>query len=444
MAREMKDSGIEWIGEIPKKWLVKKIKHGFTIFAGATPKSEKSEYWNGEISWITPADYKTEDKYVYTGRKNISMEGYKSCGTTIVPKGSVIFSKRAPVGTVAISGNELCTNQGCLACVPLSMADSIYYYYAISAFTEQFELVSSGTTFKEISANAFANFSLPFPIYEEQIKISSYLDKKCVELDNVLDKTRASIEEYKKLKQAVITQAVTKGVRGNREMKDSGIEWIGEIPVDWNLIKITQLLDYNHPYPIGDGDHGMIKTDDYIDTGIPYIRVQNLGWGTELNYDNMVYISEDRNQMIANSILKPNDILFAKTGATIGKTAIIPDSMSASNTTSHIGKITVSPNYNPKYIFYVMSSYLVYRQFWEMAGLKSTRPELSIDEIKKVRLIVPSRTEEQEEIARYLDEKCSAIDEPIAKKEQYLSEIENYKKSLIYEYVTGKKEVPQE
>ena len=197
MAREMKDSGIEWIGEIPKDWLVKKIKHGFTIFAGATPKSEKSEYWNGKISWITPADYKTEDKYVYTGRKNISMEGYKSCGTTIVPKGSVIFSKRAPVGTVAISGNELCTNQGCLACVPLSMTDSIFFYYVISVFTEQFELVSSGTTFKEISANTFANFPLPFPIYEEQIKISSFLDKKCAELDNVLEKTRASIKELK-------------------------------------------------------------------------------------------------------------------------------------------------------------------------------------------------------------------------------------------------------
>lgn len=242
MAREMKDSGIEWIGEIPKEWLVKKMKHGFTIFAGATPKSEKSEYWNGEISWITPADYKTEDKYVYTGRKNISMEGYKSCGTTIVPKGSIIFSKRAPVGTVAISGNELCTNQGCLACVPLNMIDSIYYYYVISVFTEQFELVSSGTTFKEISANAFANFPLPFPIYEEQIKISSFLDKKCAELDNVLEKTRASIEEYKKLKQAVITKAVTKGIIGNREMKDSGVEWIGSIPIGWKLIPFRHVL----------------------------------------------------------------------------------------------------------------------------------------------------------------------------------------------------------
>ena len=116
------------------------------------------------------------------------------------------------------------------------MTDSMFYYYAMSVFTEQFELVSSGTTFKEISANAFANFPLPFPIYEEQIKISSFLDNKCTELDNVLQKTRSSIEEYKKLKQAVITQAVTKGVRDNREMKDSGIEWNNQIPVEWGSI----------------------------------------------------------------------------------------------------------------------------------------------------------------------------------------------------------------
>lgn len=297
------------------------------------------------------------------------------------------------------------------------------------------------TTIPHIYFSNYGNNKVSYITYDKQKTMARYIEKKCVELDNVLKKTRASIEEYKKLKQAVITQTVTKGIRDNREMKDSGIEWLGSIPANWNLIKITRLLDYGHLYPIGDGDHGLIKTDDYIDLGVPYIRVQNLGWGTELNYDNLVYISEERNQMIANSILKPNDILFAKTGATIGKTAIIPDSIPVSNTTSHIGKITVSPNYNPRFVFYVMSSYVVYRQFWEMAGLKTTRPELSIDEIKKIRIAIPSTLEEQDSIVKYLDRICKNLDKLINKKESYLAEIENYKKSFIYEYVTGKKEV---
>ena len=158
-------------------------------------------------------------------------------------------------------------------------------------------------------------------------------------------------------------------------MRETGIDWLGKIPATWRLVKITRLLDYTHPYPIGDGDHGLVKPADYQDTGIPYIRVQNLGWGTEITLDNIVYISETTNAKIVNSTLKPNDILFAKTGATIGKTGIIPENIPIANTTSHVGKITVREKYNPKFILYVLSSQVGYNQFWESAAKKTTRPE---------------------------------------------------------------------
>lgn len=423
MAREMKDSGIEWIGEIPKEWLVKKIKHGFTIFAGATPKSEKSEYWNGKISWITPADYKTEDKYVYTGRKNISMEGYKSCGTTIVPKGSVIFSKRAPVGTVAISGNELCTNQGCLACVPLSMTDSIYFYYVISVFTEQFELVSSGTTFKEISANTFANFPLPFPIYEEQIKISSFLDKKCAELDNVLEKTRASIEEYKKLKQAVITQAVTKGVRGDREMKDSGIVWVGEIPAEWEVSQVKYSLRWKS------------------ERGKPQEEVLSL----YRDYGIVPKDSRDDNHNVTSldtsgyKVVDIGDFVINKMKAWQGSMAV-SEYRGIISPAYHVCEFT-NDKINRKYFHYLMRNKSYIPEYTRLStGMRVGQWDLGFNDFKNIPFLLPPRGEQQE-IVNYLDRKCSAIDELITKKEQYLSEIENYKKSLIYEYVTGKKEV---
>lgn len=435
MAREMKDSGIEWIGEIPKEWLVKKMKHGFTIFAGATPKSEKSEYWNGEISWITPADYKTEDKYVYTGRKNISMEGYKSCGTTIVPKGSIIFSKRAPVGTVAISGNELCTNQGCLACVPLNMIDSIYYYYVISVFTEQFELVSFGTTFKEISANAFANFQLPFPIYEEQIKISSFLDKKCAELDNVLEKTRASIEEYKKLMQAVITQAVTKGIRGDRKMRDSGIEWIGEIPEDWYVKRLRYL---------GRCQNGISKSSEYFGEGYPFVSYGDVYRNYQLPEMVTGLIMSTDSDRENYSVIR-GDVFFTRTSETIEEVGFSSVCLKTIKYATFAGfVIRFRPHGNellPEYSKYYFRSN-IHRRFFVKEMNLVTRASLGQELLKKLPVILPS-LEEQEEIVNYLDQKCSAIDELIAKKEQYLSEIENYKKSLIYEYVTGKKEVPQ-
>lgn len=219
-------------------------------------------------------------------------------------------------------------------------------------------------------------------------------------------------------------------------MRDSGIPWIGEVPEGWGFPKITHILDYTHPYPIGDGDHGSIKATDYTEYGIPFIRVQNLGFATDLCLDNVVYISEAQNRTIQNSTLKPNDILFAKTGATIGKVGIVPESIKKANTTSHVGKITVSESIIPKYIFYVLSSNIGYRQFWDIAAQKSTRPELSIDEIKTIRVLLPKTKEEQQRIADYLDSKCSEIDTIIENLRTRMESVKEYKKAVITEAVT--------
>ena len=221
-----------------------------------------------------------------------------------------------------------------------------------------------------------------------------------------------------------------------REMKDSGIEWIGKIPSDWTVSKITHILDLTHPYAIGDGDHGIIKADDYTDDGIPYIRVNNLGWATELHLSNVVYITQQQNELIKSSTLKPDDILFAKTGATIGKTAIIPKSVAIANTTSHVGKISVSREHCAKFFYYVLSSYIGYKQFWDFASLKTTRPELSIDEIKQTILISPTSYAEQKAISDHLDLKCKECDTLVIDIQSQIEALEEYKRSVITEAVT--------
>lgn len=221
-----------------------------------------------------------------------------------------------------------------------------------------------------------------------------------------------------------------------REMKDSGIEWIGKIPSDWTVSKITHILDLTHPYAIGDGDHGIIKADDYTDDGIPYIRVNNLGWATELQLSNVVYITQQQNELIKSSTLKPDDILFAKTGATIGKTAIIPKSVAIANTTSHVGKISVSREHCAKFFYYVLSSYIGYKQFWDFASLKTTRPELSIDEIKQTILISPTSYAEQKAISDHLDLKCKECDTLVIDIQSQIETLEEYKRSVITEAVT--------
>ena len=295
---------------------------------------------------------------------------------------------------------------------------------------------------KNIAYSDFSNSYIPYPPVSIQKSIADLLDSRCSEIDSLSADIQKQIDILNQYKQSVITEAVTRGLDKNVEMKDSGVEWIGKIPKGWSLVKITYLLDNRHTYAIGDGDHGLIKSEDYIDEGIPYIRVQNLGWCSELSMDNVVYISPENNRKIESSTLHPNDVLFAKTGATIGKTGIVPSSIPIANTTSHVGKITVAPSINPQYIYFVISSYIVYKQFWDIASLKSTRPELSIDEIKSTRLIVPNTRIEQDTIVSYLESKCLEIDLTIELKQSQIDKLSEYKKSLIYEFVTGKKEVP--
>lgn len=421
MARKMKDSGIEWIGEIPEGWEIRKIKNNFMIYAGATPKSEKAEYWDGGIPWITPADFKTTDKYVSYGRKSLTALGYDSCGTTLVPAGSIIFSKRAPVGSVVIAKNTLCTNQGCLACIPNDAVNSTYFYYCMSIFTEQFELVSAGTTFKEIAASTFASFLLPCPPLSQQNEIVNFLDKESSRIGSMLSKTRSSIEEYKKLKQAVITQAVTKGVRGEREMKDSGVEWIGEIPKEWKCQKLK--------YTIFPQNRPVFSTDEIITCfrdGIVTLRKNRREDGFTVSFTEHGYQGVE----IGDLVIHGMDAFAGAIGC----------SDSRGKTTPVVHVCTTTGN-NRFFMFFLrhMAYSNIFMDFSNGIRIRSSDfrnfTKLGIFDV-----LVPPIAE-QNEIADYLDAKCTEIDKLIAKKEQLVKELESYKKSLIYEVVTGKREI---
>lgn len=238
--REMKDSGVEWIGQIPKDWSISPLKYNYEVVAGATPESSKSDYWDGDIVWITPADFKTKDVYVERGSRYITKLGFDSCSTSIIPKGNIIFSKRAPIGSVVINSKDLCTNQGCLSCINKDInVNNKYYYYVLSIYTDVFELFGSGTTFKEISGNVFSNIILPYPCVEVQNRIVNFLDEKCSEIDTLTSDIQKQIDTLEQYKKSVITETVTKGLNPDAEMKDSGIEWVGQIPVSWHIHPVS-------------------------------------------------------------------------------------------------------------------------------------------------------------------------------------------------------------
>lgn len=432
MNRETKDSGINWIGEIPKNWDVKPIKRNYKIISGATPKSNNEENWGGDITWITPADFKASGKYIATGRKNITEKGYNSCSTTIVPTNSIIFSKRAPVGTVAINSNELCTNQGCLSCVPFKETNSSFGYYSMLAGKCIFEISAQGTTFMEISANDFANIKLPIAPLEEQEEIAKFLDVKCEAIDQAIQKQKDIVIKLKEYKQSTITQAVTKGLNPDVEMKDSGIPWIGEMPEKWGVMRLkdTSWLKGRIGW---DG----LKASEFIDEG-PYLITGTDFCDGYINWDTCVHITKQRFEEDTLLHIRENDLLITKDG-TVGKVAIAKDCPKETSLNSGVMIIRNKSRYiyNSKYMYYILLSDEFKHWFGYSQKPGSTIKHLYQHQFGEFKHTFPP-LEEQQQIADFLDSKCSKINESIEQSNKVIQKLEEYKKSLIYNAVTGK------
>ena len=448
MTEKMKPSGVAWIGDIPHDWDIKRVKYLASL--------------KGRIGWqgLTSDEYIDEGPYLITGVDfqnggidwsncvHISEKRWEEAPEIHIQNGDLLITKDGTVGKVAIvSGLEdkASLNSGVLLIRTEPGFDKRFLFWVLQSeeFWTWFRLKNAGnSTIIHLYQGDFAEFSYTFPKAAEQCAIADFLDTQCAKIDSVIVDIENQIETLQKYKKSLITEAVTKGLDWSAPMKDSGVKWVGEVPADWKVSRVKYLIDDNHPYPIGDGDHGMIKADDYLDEGIPYIRVLILTWGDGMNLDNLVFISDKMNTMIKNSVLRPNDILIAKTGATIGKTAIVPDSLPISNTTSHVGKITLPNTHCAKYFFYVMTSNVVQKQIQDISAMQSTRPELGIEGMRDLVVVVPPLTT-QERIAEYLDERCAKTDEILQAKKTQLDVMRKHKASIIYEYVTGKKRVTE-
>ena len=412
-----KPSGIAWIGEVPEHWELKKIKFCFDVYAGATPKTENPDNWDGDIVWITPADYKTEDKFIKGGQRTITKQGYESCNTQIVPKGSIVFSKRAPIGSVAISDVELCTNQGCLSCVPKG-TNSTYYYYVMSVSTECFDLLGSGATFKEISADSFSNVKLPFPTILEQNAIVAYLDARCSDIDKVVATQEKRIALLKELRQSIITQAVTRGLNPNVKMKDSGDEWIGMVPEHWTVGRLKYFLELLN-------GRAYLQHELQEEGKYRILRVGNFFTNDQWYYSDM--------ELEPNKYCEKGDLLFAWS-ASFG-----PYIWDAEKVIYHyhIWKVNLLRNYDKHYAYYMLMSLSDYKRK-DVHG--STMTHITLESMNNAMIPVPS-PEEQKAIVKFLDSYCGTIDKQIDAVTKQIGLLKEYKQALITETVTGKRKV---
>ena len=355
----------------------------------------------------------------------LTLEGRNAA--RVMPPNTVYVCCIGSLGKVGYSLVEGCCNQQINALIYNDRMYWKYGYYLTLAQESRYLLYGNGNVLQIINATNQGNIECVVPSLREQKDISNFLDEMCVEIDSVLEKTRSSIEEYKKLKQAVITQAVTKGIRGNREMKDSQSTWFGQILSDWEMRKIKYIFKIQKDIAGEEGHTVLSITQKGIK---PKDLSKNEGQLAE-NYSNYQLVH------IGDFAMNHMDLLTGWVDVSKYEGVTSPD--------YRVFGLIDKDKYCSQYYLYLMQMCYTNRIFYGLgqgvSGLGRWR--LQADKFLNFSITVPSY-EEQQEIANYLDKKCLAIDELIAKKEQYLSEIENYKKSLIYEYVTGKKEVPQE
>lgn len=409
MVRMMKDSGVEWIGEIPENWKIQKYKNFASSKMGET---------------ILASDTVKDGIPVYSATQDEKIFGYVKTANTLLHKNDIVIPARGnSIGCATIVKDEVATCTQTTICSRNIHDISTNYLYYCCWGLKDWWFNYDGSAIPQITVKQVNNNLLPVSPIPEQQKIASFLDDKCGAIDEIITQTEQSIEEYKKLKQSVITKAVTKGIHPNRTMKDSNVYWIGVIPEGWEIKKLKYIFE--------------IKKDIAGKEGYTVLSITQTGIKPKNITSNEGQLANDYSKY---QLVNSGDFAMNHMDLLTGWVDI-----------SKYDGVT-SPDYRvfrlkrihncDKYFLYMMQLCYLNKIFYGLGqGVSGFgRWRLPADMFLNFLIPIPPLGE-QKEIASYLDEKCSDIDALIEKKQKFLTELANYKKSLIYEYVTGKKEV---
>lgn len=422
--REMKHSGIEWIGEIPKDWDKGHLKYYTQIKTGGTPSTSNQVWFDGDVLWFTPGDF--DNILLNDSKRKLSNLAVLFRVANLFPANTtMIVGIGGTAGKVGYTIKESYCNQQITALINKSNTYPKYITYLMFCFSDVLKDNALYTTLPILNNQFIGNFSICIPKkLSEQRKIADYLDTKCSEIDATAENIQKEISLLEEYKKSVITEAVTKGLNPDAEMKDSGIEWIGEIPKDWKVHPVYVYFEEG-------------KTKNYR------MQEQNL---LSLSYGRIIRKDINTNGGLlpasfnTYNVVEAGDIIIRPTDLQNDKRSLRTGLVKEQGIiTSAYIDLRPKDNVNSKYYHYLLHSYDIIKVFYNMGN--GVRQGLNFSEFAKLLLLEPT-TVEQLQIADYLDTKCSEIDSLIADKKRQLDILADYKKSLIYEYVTGKKEVP--
>ncbi len=427
-----KDSGIEWIGNIPEHWEVKKLKHfakvnGRIGFRGYTTDDLVSE---GEGAYTIGGKHIANCVLDLSSPDFISWEKYYESPEIMVKKGDILMAQRGSLGKVAIVRDEIkeaTINPSLVLINDISIYNIYLYYFLISKSTISYiELINTATAVPMISQNQIENISTPVPPLPEQEKIAEYLDYKVGQIDALIADKEAQVNDLQKYRQSLISETVTRGLNPNAPLKDSGIEWIGEIPEHWGVKRLKYCAI------IKTGSTPPTSEDAYFDS-------KDYPWITPSDFNvNSIEISSTARHIAQKAVddaivclYPPKSCFIIGIGGTLGRIGIFEDKC---YTNQQINAIIPNKNTHYRFIAYCLSSKSSY--IWACANT-STMPILNQEATKNLQLPIPPLAE-QEEIAQFLDNKTAQIAEILSDLQTQIADLKAYKTALISEAVTGK------
>lgn len=416
--RKMMDSGLDIVGQMPNEWNFVRLRYLCNITTGNSDTQDADP--DGEyLFYVRSPIIERSTKYTFDG------------------EGILMAGDGAGAGRVFHHAfGKYAVHQRVYRLYNFKINSNFLFYYVSNLFPSVMDKGSAQSTVPSVRLPMLLNFEVCTPPLAEQQRIADFLDEKCGEIDSIRSDIQKQIDILNDYKKSVITEAVTKGLNPKAKLKDSGIEWIGKIPEGWDVIRLKHASWLKGRI----GWQGL-RSEEFIDEG-PYLITGTDFKDGHINWETCVHISEQRFNQDKAIQIKEDDLLITKDG-TIGKLAIVkncPEKVSL-NSGVFIIRNNGKYKYNDKYMYYVLQSEEFSLWFDLSNSGNSTIKHLNQEGFYNFAFAYPPLPE-QKAIADYLDEKCSEIDATIADKQKQLETLDEYKKSLIFEYVTGKKEVP--
>ncbi|MCK6707684.1 restriction endonuclease subunit S [Enterobacter roggenkampii] len=419
------------VGGIPKGWTISKVKYLAPFQVGWTPPTKNDANFIGDNLWVNISDLK--DKFISSTAKCISDKAAKEASMVITPRGSLLYSFKLSVGAVSFAGCDLYTNEAIASFLDQAQLPLSYLYYALPIF-----IIENASTniygAKILNQELIKNSFLLAPSRSEAEKVANFLEHETAKIDNLIEKQKQLIELLKEKRQAVISHSVTKGLNPDVPMKDSGVEWLGEVPEHWKICRIKQLSKQ-----ISKGTTPSTIGGDFVDEGIRFLKAENIGKSKFVNSLPEFYISNDVDKQISRSRLQERDVLVIIAGATTGMASVLQKEILPANTNQAVSFIRTKNSNHADWVYYWLGTDTIQRIIG-MGAVQAAQPNLSMEDLGNIPILLPEQ-DELASICMEIEKQFVQFESLICKAESAIDLMQERRTALISAAVTGKIDV---